>query len=70
MIPPSPETRRTRPGFEGRSVQLLAAWTLAMGSLSPASPPAPARNQGTQAPMVLSSTGPAAPPPALRPAGR
>ncbi len=41
-----------RLAFEARSVQLVAAWTLAMAGVSATQLPAPSRQGGTTAPHV------------------
>jgi hypothetical protein len=54
---------RTRTGFEARSVQILAAWTLAMAGAGTAQTLAVPRTAGAAAPpLSASATGSALPP--------
>lgn len=59
---------RAHLNFETRSVQLIAAWTLAMGGLGAAQHLLPARGAGASAPAAVSLSAPAAslPPHAVR----
>ncbi|MBL0918779.1 MAG: hypothetical protein IBJ14_08755 [Hydrogenophaga sp.] len=55
----SPDKARTRPNFENRSVQLIAAWTLVMGGLGAAQTTLPARGAGAASSHAVALSAPA-----------
>src|SRR5690606_4738725 len=56
---------RLRLHFEGRSVQLIAAWTLAMGGMAASHHPTPTRGSGAGTSAAVTVAAPASALPAL-----